>query len=214
MKLSNAVVGMKVQVKKDCTGFNGGCTPKGLVAEVGLIKGDEYELRLDHESLDDGYEWVNASDVRKYREPLQVGDTVLVGSKGAGYGLVIKGYAGKVCTVASTGKYPDAVEIAHPDVHDGAAYLSRVKYLTKVEPEEVKEPARPEVGDYVVATDFNSNLVEGVAYRVIGYSSITQRVGIALLTHPESLWKRRYYIDAEAYSTILRGVTDNEGVTS
>ena len=68
MKVSNAVVGGKVQIKRDCVGYDDEDVSKGLVCTVSHIVGHAYELRLEHPDIEDGYAWVNASDCRKYKE--------------------------------------------------------------------------------------------------------------------------------------------------
>lgn len=68
MKVSNAVVGGKVQIKRDCVGYGDEDISKGLVCTVAHIVGEDYELRLVHPDIEDGYAWVNASDCRKYTE--------------------------------------------------------------------------------------------------------------------------------------------------
>ena len=68
MKVSNAVVGGKVQIKRDCVGYDDEDISKGLVCTVSHIVGYDYELRLEHPDIEDGYAWVNASDCRKYKE--------------------------------------------------------------------------------------------------------------------------------------------------
>lgn len=71
MKVSNAVVGGKVQIKRACVGNSGERISKGLVCTVSRIDDapyTDYELRLVHPEIKDGYAWVNASDCRKYKE--------------------------------------------------------------------------------------------------------------------------------------------------
>ena len=72
MKVQNAVVGMEVQVKRDCRGYADELIEEGLVCTVSRIDDSymaEYELRLKHPDIDMGYAWVNASDVRRYTKP-------------------------------------------------------------------------------------------------------------------------------------------------
>lgn len=69
MKVHNAVVGMGVQVKRNCRGHADEFIKKGLVCTITRIDNQfqsDYELRLKHPDIDDGYAWVNASDVRRY----------------------------------------------------------------------------------------------------------------------------------------------------
>ena len=73
MKVRNAVVGMEVQVKRDCCGYGGEFIKGGLVCNVSRIDyiSDDYELRLEHPDIDDGFAWANASDVRRYIKPTE-----------------------------------------------------------------------------------------------------------------------------------------------
>lgn len=222
MKVHNAVIGMEVQVKRDCRGCSGEFIKGGLVCNVSRIDYicDNYELRLEHLDIDDGFAWVNASDVRRYKEEvpevqvpeepqddIQVGDSVLVGAEGAGNGLVRKEYAGLVCTVVDKSHRDDCVEISHPDVMRGVRYTSRKKYLTKVDP----KPVRPDlstlrVGDYIVANDTDPHLQEGVAYRVVQAGAIFPMIA---LHHSESAdWREGYCVIARNVAKILREVND------
>lgn len=223
MKVSNAVVGAEVQVKRDCRGFWGGeFIKEGLVCTINCINevaAEGCELSLVHPDIDGGFAWVNASDVRRYIKPtkspepvveptepltkgtrvqvkstlvgewaeklqegdiyilqgdedisfdgahrrinvkavvgssswstqpkyfdvlpdepqddIKVGDSVLVGAEGAGYGCVVKEYAGLTCSVVATSFHEDCMMIEHPDVMGGQSYTSRKKHLTKVSP--------------------------------------------------------------------------------
>ena len=155
MKVSNAVVGGKVQIKRDCRGHYAEFIKGGLVCTVSRIDDSyisDYELRLKHPDIDDGYAWVNAADCRKYTE------------------------------------------------------------VTEEEPiEPTPEPeltcADVQVGDWLVATDVDTNLVAGVAYRVVGFSHSTARVGVAVHTSTIRAWQEVYYLNREDYSTVLREVT-------
>ena len=69
MKVHNAVVGMEVQVKRDCRGHSDEFIKGGLVCTVDKVMGDAYELRLRNPDIDMGFAWVNASDVRRYIKP-------------------------------------------------------------------------------------------------------------------------------------------------
>ena len=74
MEVQNAVVGMEVQVKRNCCGRSAEFIKKGLVCTVSRISSRglaEYELRLLNPDIDDGYAWVNASNVRKYIKPTE-----------------------------------------------------------------------------------------------------------------------------------------------
>lgn len=71
MKVHNAVIGMKVQVKRDCCGHSDEPIKKGLVCTISRVDnvGADYELRLEHLDIEGGWAWVNASDVRRYIKP-------------------------------------------------------------------------------------------------------------------------------------------------
>lgn len=169
MKVHNAIVGMEVQVKHDCRGHVEEFIKGGLVCTVSRIDDGymaDYELRLEHPSIDDGYAWVNASDVRKYIKPtelpepvvepdepqdgIKVGDSVLVGAEGAGLGWVLEEYAGLTCLVTSPHRREDCMYITHPNVRDGSSYASLKKYLTKVTPEPTESPKPVIVKDDIV----------------------------------------------------------------
>lgn len=160
MKVHNAVVGTQVQVKRDCRGHSDEFIKGGLVCTVDRVMGDDYELRLLNPDIEDGFAWVNASDVRRYKEEvpevpevqvpeepqddIKVGDSVLVGAEGAGNYNVLKQYAGLVCSVVDTSHRDDCVEISHPDVMGGTSYTSRKKYLTKVIPKPTEPTLEPD----------------------------------------------------------------------
>ena len=155
MKVSNAVVGGKVQIKRDCTGHFGESISEGLVCTVSRIDDSymsDYELRLEHPDIDGGFAWVNASDCRKYTEVTE-------------------------------------------------------EEPTEPTPEPELTCADVQVGDWLVATDVDTNLVAGVAYPVVGRSTITGRVGVAVHTSAERAWQEVYYLNREYYSTVLREVT-------
>ena len=74
MEVSNAVVGGKVQIKRDCIGHSGESIYKGLVCTVTRIDDSpytNYELRLKHPDIDCGFAWVNALECRKYTEAVE-----------------------------------------------------------------------------------------------------------------------------------------------
>lgn len=80
MKVHNAVVGMEVQVKRDCRGHSDESLKGGLVCTVSQIDDGYmayYELRLEHPDIDDGFAWVNASDVRRYNKPTESPEPVV-----------------------------------------------------------------------------------------------------------------------------------------
>lgn len=142
MKHSNLVIGEQVQVKRTHICERGDTYLAGRVYSV-------------HRIDDDGEFWMNSPDFglgkginvaenfRKYKEPEQepqqevthqykVGDMVVVGAKGAGYGEVLPEYADKVCTITEVDVFGQSklVKITHPDVREGAGYTSMLKYLT------------------------------------------------------------------------------------
>ena len=226
MKVQNAVVGMEVQVKRNCRGHSDEFIKKGLVCTVSRIDDSrhmaEYELRLKHPDIEDGYAWVNASDVRKYikstespfvvepdevPDDIQVGDSVLVGAEGAGNQLVLKEYTGLVCSVVDTSHRDDCVEILHPSVNRGVRYTSLKKYLTKVAPKPVRtDLSSLRVGDYIVANDTDLHLQEGVAYRVVKEGATFPR--IALFHSGNTDWRKEYCIIPRNVAKILREVND------
>lgn len=80
MKVHNAVVGMEVQVKRDCRGHSDEFIKGGLVCTVSRIDDSyfaDYELNLKHPSIDCGHAWVNASDVRRYIKPTESPEPVV-----------------------------------------------------------------------------------------------------------------------------------------
>lgn len=76
MKVHNAVVGMQVQAKRDCHGYADEFIREGLICTISRIDNLTselgYELKLEHPTIDRGYAWVNASDVRRYKEEAPV----------------------------------------------------------------------------------------------------------------------------------------------
>lgn len=72
MKVHNAVIGMEVQVKRNCRGHSDEFIKEGLVCTVDKVMGDGYELRLFNPDIDMGFAWVNASDVRRYIKPTEL----------------------------------------------------------------------------------------------------------------------------------------------
>lgn len=234
MKVSNAVVGGKVQIKRDCVGYDDEDISKGLVCTVSHIVGSDYELRLEHPDIEDGYAWVNASDCRKYKgvteeapteptpEPVEesaeepvrtpheykAGDKVLVGAEGAGHRLVLKEYANLVCTIAETARsVHGCVEIVHPDVQSGHAYTSKVQYITpyKEEPTGELSCADVQVGDWLVYNE-GDVLEEGTAYQVV---EVREDDSIVIANHTSDTlaWQARYYTRTWYFNKVLREVT-------
>lgn len=157
MKYKNLVVGEQVQVKHNHTEeYCGDHFEEGQVFEVLRVDSDGM-FKVEGEQFDFGVGYGRPENFRKYKEPQQepqqetgqykVGDKVLVGAEGAGYGCVLPEYAGKVCTVVRVRVHGESnlVSITHPDVINGSKYTSMTEYLTpyKEEPEPLK------VGDIV-----------------------------------------------------------------
>lgn len=224
MKVQNAVVGMEVQVKRNCRGHSDEFIKKGLVCTVSRIDDSygeaTYQLRLLNPDIDDGYAWVNASDVRRYIKPtespepdvepdepqedIQVGDSVLVGAEGAGCIIVDEEYAGLVCTIHRNPMDGESVFIKHPDVREGRPYRAYKKYLTKVTPRIDLSSLR--VGDYIVANDTDPHLQEGVAYRVVQEGATFPMV--ALHHSEKESWREGYCVIDRNVAKILREVND------
>lgn len=191
MKIKNARVGMLVQVKRNCKGFQDRAVEKGTVAEITIVDASDNSVRIKAGIIQDGWCWLDVENVRKYEEPdcgelpeptvpeepqlkVEVGDKVLIGAEGAGCGVVFKQYAGLVCTVtAQHPRYTDAVYIQHPDVKNGAAYATYTKYIEEVNPPEPEVVI--ECGDVVIVTEATTSTHSevyqaGGVYRVSGNS--------------------------------------------
>lgn len=194
MKIKNARVGMVVQVKRDCVGFQDEAVEKGTVAEITTVDDSDNSVRIEADAIDGGWCWLGVQHIRKYEEPaspqlpepsvpeepqlkVEVGDKVLIGAEGAGLHRLEVRYAGLVCTVtARHSSHSDAVYIKHPDVQGGTAYATLTKYITEVNPPE------PEVsierGDVVIITESTTSTSEvgysaGGVYRVRGNSVVS-----------------------------------------
>lgn len=231
MKVSNAVVGGKVQIKRDCVGNDDEDISKGLVCTVSHIVGQDYELRLVHPDIEDGYAWVNASDCRKYKEvteeaPIEptpepveasactsheykVDDKVLVGAEGAGHNYVLKDYANLVCTVKEVNVFGNVnlVTIQHPNVMSGHAYTSKVQYITPYkEPEPELTCADVQVGDWLVYNEGDWYLQDGVAYQVV---EVREDDSIRIANHTSDIpvWQSRYWTRTQYFNKVLREVT-------
>jgi hypothetical protein len=153
MKLKNVVEGMVIEAKHKAYGLSHEVIPKGLQVLVHTNDGSSiYGVCVTHEDIEDGYAWVNPTDFRKVIEVAveevpeaptehvyKVGDEVLVGSEGAGYGYVDRDLANKVCTV--TAVHADGcLRVAYPLVTTPRGYLTYPHYVSPyVEPEPVKE---------------------------------------------------------------------------
>lgn len=111
--------------------------------------------------------------------------------------------AGDVCEVSHKSQHaPDMYTLRHPNGIFGQLTIHQDDL------ELIEEPAiKPQVGDWLIGTAVaDSNIQQGVAYKVVGFSSLTGRVGIALHTSVEPAWQEVYYINKEDYSKVLRGV--------
>lgn len=170
MKLKNVVVGEFIEAKYSTHGFMGESIHGGKQYLVLAVDPDDTEtstqVSIQIPACDDiaqgieHYTWTDPKHFRKVKklrsaldvpedvqesvqevteEPLQVGDLVLVGAEGAGNGYVMKEYAGLTCTVVEVVD-EHRVEIKHPDVWDGDSWLSRIEYLTKVQPVTIPKP--------------------------------------------------------------------------
>lgn len=155
MKLKNVVEGTQIEAKRNTTGECGEVIHKGTMLGVTDVLRpniyDPYRVRVADDSLDGGCAWVNPEDFRKVKEVTEkptehvykVGDEVLVGSEGAGYGYVDRDLANKVCTV--TAVHADGcLRVAHPEVTLTCGYYTYPCYVSPyVEPEPVEEePAK------------------------------------------------------------------------
>ena len=237
MKVSNAVVGGKVQIKRACTGHSGESISKGLVCTVSRIDDSymsDYELRLKNPDIEDGYAWVNASDCRKYKEAVEeeptepttepveeseegsvltpheykVGDKVLVGAEGAGHMLVLKEYANLVCTIAEQPpRAHGCVELIHPDVQSGRAYTSKVQYITPH-----KEP-EPELTctDVQVGDWLVFNEGDRCLQVGVAYRVVGVHGGdsIRIANHTSDIpeWQSGYWTRTAYFNKVLREVT-------
>ena len=142
MKLKNVVAGMFIEAKRKTFGLSHEVIHKGTRVQVTDNDGSTaYGVRVVHEDIEDGYAWVDPADFRKVKEvaveevteartehSYSVGDEVLVGSEGAGYGYVDRDLANKVCTV--TAVFEDGcLRIAYPSVTSTHGYLTYPHYV-------------------------------------------------------------------------------------
>ena len=223
MKVSNAVVGMQVQAKRDCHGYADEFIREGLICTISRIDDQSselgYELRLQNPDIDRGYAWVNASDVRRYKEEvpvvrvpeepqdnIQVGDSVLVGAEGAGYGFVDKAYAGLTCTVhPRKHSQSNIVYIQHPNVRDSSPYAAHKRYLTKVDPKPKELTlADIQVGDWVVCSS-GYNLTIGVAYKVVGFTA-WESLLVSNPSERHASWVKGFAVNPSHFNKVLREV--------
>lgn len=186
------------------------------------------ELRLKHPSLDCGHGYGKPQNFRLYKEPqeavvpkkpvlteectkqnLQVGDTVLVGTNGAGYNLVLPEYAGLTCEVTHV-HFDGSVDINHPDVPQwGNGYRSRLKHLTKIVKEPVVEPVVQEFqeGDVLECItdcegEYNEKCVAGRLYRFSRYCKHDGRDEIQV--HDPDLWFNHALVLPENFKLYAR----------
>ena len=143
MKLSNCVVGQVVEAKRDTRGHSNERISKGLRVTLDLVTTDyTYPVRVRHSDIDCGFAWVDPADFRKVKEVAveepaekptehvyKVGDEVLVGAEGAGYGHVDPELANKVCTVTAVLKDERLLMIAHPEVTSKSGYKTYPRYV-------------------------------------------------------------------------------------
>lgn len=209
--------GTKVRVKSTVVGDWSERLQEG---DVYILNKDEdvacggTSRRLDVSPVGGGSSWITQLkyfDVlpdevpEEPQDDIQVGDSVLVGSEGAGFGYVRKEYAGLVCSVVDKSYRDDCVEISHPDVMGGTSYTSRKEYLTKVDPKPKELTlADIQVGDWVVCSSGHS-LITGVAYKVVGFTGW----GSLLVSNPSERhanWVKGYAIQPCYFNKVLREV--------
>lgn len=141
----------------------------------------------------------------------KVGDKVLVGSEGAGYGYIKSSLAGQICTISQMGHLPhrpECVELVHP-IHCPRGYASLPEYISPyVEPEPVVQeklsPTYIQVGDYILSSGHDPELEVGTLYEVV---EVTPRlIGIDLHTSSNEAWQECYCLTSLDYSKVLREV--------
>lgn len=202
MKLKNVVVGTQIEAKRNTTGECGEPIEKGAVLDVAKVlvgyPHDAYRVRVEAEYLVDGFAWVDPADFRKVKEVTEkptehvykVGDKVLVGSEGAGYGHVLRELANKVCTVTEV-REDKCLRVRHPEVAQTHAhehgYLTYPRYVSRyVEPEPVEEPTKLHGfrdGDVLLCTTdcegkHQEKCIEGRLYKYIAESAHSGRVRV------------------------------------
>lgn len=229
MKAHNAVVGMEVQVKRDCRGNSDEFIKGGLVCTVSRIDDShmaEYELRLKHPDIDDGFAWVNASDVRRYNKPTDAPEPVVEPTEPLTKGTKVRVKSTVVGEwwerlqegdiyilqgdedVATDGK-SRRIEVSA--VGGGSSWSTQPKYFDVLPDEVEPKPVRPNlstlrVGDYIVANDTDPHLQEGVAYRVVQEGATFPMVA---LHHSENAnWRIGYCVIDRNVAKILREVND------
>ena len=143
------------------------------------------------------------------KQNLQVGDTVLVGTNGAGYHHVLPEYAGLTCEVIYV-HFDGSVDIYHPDVHTwGNGYRSKLKHLTKIVKEPVVESVVQEFqeGDVLECItdcegEHNEKCVAGRLYRFSSYCKYGSRDGIQV--HDPDLWCNHALVLPEDFKLYAR----------
>lgn len=178
------------------------------------------ELKLTHPTLGGGYGFGKPADFcLVHPTPLekapvllshnyQVGDKVLVGTEGAGYGLVQKEYANLVCTVSEVPHGVDYISIKHPDVMSDMEYTTKLQYITPYTGEPIKPVqltcANVQVGDWLVYNDGDC-LEKGVPYQVVTVCAVDS---ICVANHSSSceVWQVSYATRTRYFNKVLREV--------
>lgn len=196
MKLKNVVEGTQIEAKRNTTGECGEAIAKGAVLDVTKVleeyPHDTYRVRVDAEYLAYGLAWVDPADFRKVKEVTEkptehvykVGDAVLVGSEGAGYGYIDRDLAGKVCTVTAVCAN-GCLRVLYPEVTSAEGYLTYPWYVSPyVKPEPVKDFRD---GDVLLCTtacegEHQEKCIEGRLYL---YKAESGHIGRVCVGDPE-----------------------------
>lgn len=223
MKVQNAIVGAEVQVKRNCRGHSDEFIKKGLVCTVSRIDDGyvtDYELRLENPDIDEGFAWVNASDVRRYikptespfvvepDEPLTKGTRVQVKSTLVGkWGEKLQ--EGDIYILQ--GDEDISFDGAHRRIDvkavvGSSSWSTQPKYFNVLPKQVLKDLSSLRVGDYIVANDTDEHLQEGVAYRVVQEGATFPMV--ALHHSEKESWREGYCIIPRNVAMILREVND------
>ena len=220
MKGRNAVVGMKVQVKRDCRDHIHKFIKGGLVCTVARIMRGNYALKLEHPDIDGGFAWVNASDVRRYTkptespfvvepdEPLTKGTKVQVKSTLVGeWGERLQEGDVYILQGDEDVSYDGTCRrINVRAVAGSSSWCTQPKYFNVLPKPVLKDLSSLRVGDYIVANDTDPHLQEGVAYRVVKEGATFPR--IALFHSGNTDWRKEYCIIPRNVAKILREVND------
>ena len=209
MKVRNAVVGMKVQVKHDCRGYDGEFIKEGLVCNVSRIDyiSDDYELRLLNPDIDDGFAWVNASDVRRYTEPTESPEPDEPLTKGTKVRVksTVVGEWGEELQEGDVYILQDDEDISHDGAHrriavkvvaGSSAWSTQPKYFD-VLPDEVPEEPQDDiqVGDSVLVGAEgagNYNVLKEYAGRVCLVVDTSHRDDCVEISHPHVMGGTSY----------------------